>query len=281
MYLVSGVTEVLSQVPGEKAVPLAKGRFLPPSAHITSSSEGGLELLGGGWTLRLGKNISFSALDGGIKLSNGAILAKPMRKSAKLILSTNLHSFELYGKGAFLAETISDGGLRVIALTGDVWLTVTSKKRGKLMKLDPGQRIECNSEGKLRGIVDLDLAQLIQTSRLVRLFGNPPSFSRALANVANKQSKRMVGGSARVDLFLGVSYFSANQHSRSKDNAGGKIEPIVQSHGKATGFTKPAPSLNKSLQVEELPVVPGPSIRFPVSTATPSFNSFPGRIFDR
>tara|TARA_Y100001968_G_scaffold332650_1_gene391668 strand:+ start:1157 stop:2095 length:939 start_codon:yes stop_codon:yes gene_type:complete len=281
MYLVSGVTEGSSQVPGDKAVPLAKGRFLPPAAHITSSSEGGFELLGGGWTLRLGKNISFSALDGGIKLSNGAILAKPMRKSAELILSTDLHSFQLYGKGAFLAETISDGGLRVIALTGDICVTVTSKKRRKQMKLDPGQRIECNSEGKFGRIVDLDLAQLIQTSRLLRLFGNPPSFTRALANVANKQSKRMVGESARVDLFLGVSYLPANEHFRTKDTAVGKIEPIVKSPDNATGSSTPAPSRNDSLQVEELPVVPGPPIRFPTSTAPPSSKSFPGRIFDR
>ena len=283
MFLVSGVTGVgSSQVPGAKVVPLSKGRFLPPAAHITTSSEGGLELLGGGWTLRLGKNTSFSALEGGIKLTNGALLAKPMRKSAELILSTDTHSFQLYGGGAFLSETISDGGLRVIALTGDTWLTITSQKRRKRMKLDPGQRIECDAEGKFGRTVDLDLAELIQTSRLIRLFGNPSSFSRALANVANKQSKRKSGlGPARVDLFLGVSYLPTNQLSRNNEATRGKTEPIAKSPRNATAPTKPAPSRNDSSQVEELPVVPGPPIQFPASTAPPSSKSFPGRIFDR
>ena len=253
MFLVSGLTgEVSASVPGDQGVALRKGRFLPTGANITTASNGGLELFGGGWTLRLGNNNNFSALEGGIHLRNGAILARPLRSSSELILETDGNSYHFHGKGAFFGELMTDGGLRVIGLTGDTWVSVQTKKGRNQVELNPGQRVECNNKGRIGKTVDLDLAELVQTSRLFSLFDNAPSFSRELARVAAKQPKRNSthAGAAQADFSLCLSNSTASRRVTEPPSGPAKME--------------------------ELPPIPGPPIRF---HAPPK--PFPGRIFDR
>lgn len=304
MYLVSGLEgQVSSRVADGDQSPLTKGRFLPSGASITTDSGEGLELIGGGWIIRLGQGASFTALEGGLFLDQGAFLAKPMRESSELILKTSKGELSFLGTGAFIGEVIESGSFRIIGLTGETNMRSFSNRRRRRADLKPGQRVELSLSGRFGKTVDLDLAKLVKTSRLISLMPHASSFKGQLYRAVEKQRTILAMGSrgAQVDVVSGLSYAPVKGSPLDGKETSAPVNSSIASTERPASPSNPIAADKERKPIEEhlrydfsLPFIPGPRPRFPArsmpeptlkeifseplpETTTP----FPGRIFNR
>ncbi|MFP6854848.1 MAG: hypothetical protein VB980_03630 [Opitutales bacterium] len=306
--------EVSAGISENEKISLRKGRFLSRASLLSTKDEEGIELLGGGWLLRIGRNTLFSPADGGIHLQNGTVFGRQLRDSAELVLGTSAISVRIQGKGSWLAEVMPDKGLRIIGITGKTRVVAESGPGRNQVELKSGQRVERLPSRRFGKIVQLDLSELIPTSRLLALFPHPPSFAEQLAahaNISHPPSFRRPGP-ARVDVMMGLSYDSkpaqsptpkkppsSTPHPKIVDQEPTSAEESSRIPVQTTSPQSPPTDLiSDNLSVEQvtggdlLPSIPGPPPVFhnrpkPAPTLKEVFEqappplSLPGRIFDR
>jgi len=302
MYLVSGVEgQVSARLADRDPSPLTKGRFLPRGGSVSTDRGQGLELIGSGWIIRLGQGTSFSPREGGLFLEQGAFLAKPMRETSQLILQTSSAELTFMGTGAFIGEIIESGRFLIIGLTGETNMKSFSNNRRRRADLKPGQRVELAASGRFGKTVDLDLAKLVNTSRLISLMPHTTSFKTQLQRAVNKQRSTLDIGSKgpQVDVLTGLSYAPPKSTLVQTEEITTSInQPFVHTKGSPANTSAKAvvqkATKENSPKDYPLPFIPGPTPRFhapplpeptlkeifsepPTKSATP----FPGRIFNR
>ena len=306
MLLVSGLKGEISTAVNlkHKIGSLQRGRFLPRGSKVDVSAGEGVELLGMGWMFRFGQNTMFFSMDGGVVLERGSMLGRSMRSSSNLNLATTRTLVRVQGSGTFLSETLPDGGLRIIGLSGRVSIRSDSGRGRKQVELMPGQRVERLVSGRFGKIIDLDLGKLLETSRLVRMFPNQQSFSDQLFKAASNQARQISPRieKLQVDVAHGVSYatLSSSPFSRLEKNSNPETnrvsgEPAKTSSKQPITQGLSSMSLRKSqTEPEELPLIPGPPLQVNKSSKPNNISEektpqntlgenvpFPGRIFKR
>ncbi len=176
-----------------------------------------------------------------------------------------------------------------------------SNNRRRRADLKPGQRVELAASGRFGKTVDLDLAKLVNTSRLISLMPHAASFKTQLQRAVNKQRSTLDIGSKgpQVDVLTGLSYAPPKSTLvESKEITPSINQPVVHTKGSPVNTSVKAvvqkATKENSPKDYPLPFIPGPTPRFhappmPEPTLkdifpeppTKSNTPFPGRIFNR
>ncbi len=145
------------------------GKQVPVDTPIIVGRESRFEIKGNDYVMRAGGTSKFtSQLDGSFKFDQGVIIVQPLKPEFTLTILTSKLSFKAHGIGAFIMETTSNGGCKIIALSEKPCIEIPHQSPRELI---PGNLIFLVPDKNDFGpTVDIDLYTLYSTSALLHGF---------------------------------------------------------------------------------------------------------------
>ena len=191
----------VSRLADHRNIPLLRGQ----TANLGPGSR--MELSGShGEVVRLGQNTVFTLLhDRQVRLSRGALLLYLPPSDMPFRIRGHATDFHLSQSGAVVLEVVSNGGMKLVSLSGNLTLHAGEQhlalQPGRLYFLPPGHpRIGRN--------LLIDLSLFLRTSALTQVFPGQLPVDREIRKAAfmqavsiSKRSSLLVGDATSEDQF--------------------------------------------------------------------------------
>ena len=163
-------------------------RWFPKSTRVFTRGRSGVEALSPGLFLRFGEETVFSFGPDELQMHKGALLAR-MRDSGKELRVTGPEAtLRMKGAGSLLLEIVTNGGFKIIGLTGKPSVSIGPGSEGR--DLFPGELLFLKPlDAGLSDPVHVNLVKLLASSFLVRGFPNSTTFDTALVQEAQVQAE--------------------------------------------------------------------------------------------
>jgi hypothetical protein len=196
-YATKGVDHLFELNGIPNALPIKKGEKLNSKEYITTGPSAFVEIHHQDITIRLGKNAIAEWVDTRHwKIHEGSSLFCLEEKDSIKVSSTKGSSV-ITGPCTFIAETTSNGGYKLICLSGRPYVQSGQKKT-----MGPAGRLvlvlgETNALGNA---YDIDLMLLLKSSLLINAFEDPPPTMKKIGLAVYSQQMRMGG---KYDALIG------------------------------------------------------------------------------
>ena len=169
---------------------IRKGRALPEQSRVFCRDGARLVLRNDYRSLRFMEGATFSSRPDSLFLWSGACLLdqrdKKVLRANPFLLSAPEVVVECHGRGTFIAEVQTSGGMKVIGLTGSFKLRLADEET--FTELRPGELRFVKPYGRGFGdLVHLNLETLISTAALIHEFPRDLSLETELAKVTLEQ----------------------------------------------------------------------------------------------
>jgi len=183
-----------AEKPSSKTQSELLGKELPTDVPIVIGQHSRVEFGKRDYLARVGGIAQFQLTSaGGIKLSRGVVLIQPVSKEFKMDFTTEKSAFSVEGAGCFQIETTTNGGCKLMLLTG---ISKVRIAKGNEQSLIPGNLIFLlPGKTDFGPTLDIDLGLLCSTSRLVNGFQSPLSRVKEFRAAAFFQRYRTKGKS--------------------------------------------------------------------------------------
>ena len=285
LYLVSKIVgKVNTRADSGKETSLGQADWLPANTRIFTRARSGVEALAPGFSLRFGEDTAFSIGDRNLQLHKGAMLLRTLGSGKQLALEGPEASVWLQGEGSCLLEVATNGGFKVIGLTGKPAFALAEGTKGRVAH--PGELLFVKPlDGGWSDPVNIHLSKLVPSAFLLRGFPNTASYQDEVTRSVQTQT----------DLIT-KTFRAVVGDARGTDSFEVKVRPDT-----TTGSTKPAASDSSVEETESgeylsataLPSVPGPPLQFHTPAdrvptlkevfgkeTKPSAPSFPGKLLN-
>ena len=285
LYLVSKIVgKVNTRADSGKETSLGQADWFPANTRIFTRERSGVEALAPGFSLRFGEDTAFSISEKNLQLHKGAMLLRTLGSGKQLALEGPEASVWIEGKGSCLLEIATNGGFKVIGLTGKPAFALAEGTKGRVAH--PGELLFVKPlDGGWSDPVNVHLSKLIPSSFLLRGFPNNESYQDEVTRAVQTQTDlitktfRAVVGDAR-----GTDSFEVKVRP---DTTTGSAEPTPGNS--AAENAAPAPDSPAT----DLPSVPGPPLQFHTpadrvpalkevfeAEPKPAAPSFPGKLLN-
>ncbi len=173
---------------GEEAT-FGKARWLPRDMRVFTRDRSGVEALTPGYSLRFGENTVFAAGAENIQMHKGALLVRIIgSKQDGLLVEGPEAALNVRQKGTLLMEVATNGGFKVIGLTGQPIVSISTDDPGR--PLHPGELLFLKPlDAGWSDPVYVNLTKLVTSSFLLRGFSNAPSFQDEIVQVVRSQTE--------------------------------------------------------------------------------------------
>jgi len=256
LYLVSKIVGKVntSTDTGEKAA-FGQARWLPGQTRIFTRERSGVEALAPGFSVRFGEDTAFSVGPNNLQLHKGGMLVRVLGSGKELALEGPEASVWIQGKGSCLLEVATNGGFKVIGLTGKPAVALDAGNKGR--EVHPGQLLFVKPlDGGWSDPVNIHLSKLVPSAFLLGGFPNTASFEAEVTRSVQTQTdlitktfRAEVGDAREADSFeikVRPEPEKTTDPSEAATQPGGGDE------------TEPAAASS----TPALPEVPGPALQF-------------------
>lgn len=196
-YATKGVDHLFELNGIPNALPIKKGEKLNPKEYITTGPSAFVEIYHHDITIRLGKNAIAEWVDARHwKIHEGSSLFCLEEKDS-IKVSSSKGSSVITGPCTFIAEATSNGGYKMICLSGRPYVQSGQKKS----KIPAGRLVLVLGETNALGnAYDIDLMLLLKSSLLINAFEDPPPTMKKIGLAVYSQQMRMGG---KYDALIG------------------------------------------------------------------------------
>lgn len=253
---------------GEEAA-FGKARWLPKDMRVFTRDRSGVEALTPGYSLRFGENTVFAAGSENIQMHKGALLVRILgSKQEGLLVEGPEAALNIRSKGTLLMEVATNGGFKVIGLTGQPILSISSDDPGR--PLHPGELLFLKPlDGGWSDPVYVNLTKLVTSSFLLRGFSNPATFQDEIVQVVRSQTELITKTfRAEVGDARGADNFEIKVAPASEQPETPEASDAPQPETESTEEPEPPVAISQPEEPEPatpIPPTPDPAVEPPVA----------------
>jgi len=175
------------------------GRAVPAKIPLLVGLRSRVELSNSRFVVRVGGGSEVQLQpDGGLRVSQGAILIQPVASDFSVNVDTQNAAFSLEGIGCSVVERTSNGGCKLMVISDAVVVVLGN---GSKKKLEPGNLMFIVPQKKEFGpVLNIDLLAFRATSALINGFERPLERLKAIRSAAYRQTFRI---KSRTNALIG------------------------------------------------------------------------------
>ena len=191
---------------GEEAS-IGRARWFPQGLRVFTRAKSGVEALSPGLFFRFGENTTFAFGSDDLQIHKGAALIRLLGPGKEIIVRGPEAGLRVKGPGSLFLEVVTNGGFKLVGLTGKLSLLTESETDGRA--LHPGEIIFRKPlDGGWSDPVHVNLEKLVKTSYLLQGFSNLSSFQDEIVRsvqtqneLITKEYRAEVGDAREADSF--------------------------------------------------------------------------------
>ena len=191
---------------GEEAS-IGRARWFPQDLRVFTRAKSGVEALSPGLFFRFGENTTFAFGSDDLQLHKGAALIRLLGPGKEIVVRGPEADLRILGSGSLFLEVVTNGGFKLVGLTGKPTLLTASETDGRA--LHPGQIVFRKPlDGGWSDPMHVNLEKLVKTSYLLQGFSNLSSFQDEVVRsvqtqneLITKEFRAEVGDAREADSF--------------------------------------------------------------------------------